>query len=347
MSPWLVILVMGNLLPVVSAAAPGDGHPICTDPTDRRYRPTAPVPLPSNAKILMDSFNYVILLSSDVTLAEAWLAVDRDFYNTPGYNIAPEYRVSFSIYSVICVIFFMQWRQITSRACRQAVAVCGYKYLPQNNWLITQYISRRVGSVLLPQVSVQLLFDLSGCNSASGCQRTFFITILESSIESWSLARETKRYRRVSRLALGERGPTIHNETIQAEFTTDEEGFYLAIHDQGSCITLKRLIVFYHVCPGGPENLVMRPETIAPIGLPPLVVAAQCVDGASLIVAFSGLRCLPGGVWSALPNFMCNCNRGFNTSADRRFCTGRLCLYILKCPITSCFNAHRGLPFLP
>ena len=162
------------------------------------------------------------------------------------------------------------------------MSVCGFPEGPQNNWLITQYISRRVGDVLLPQVSVQVVFELRGCVNLA-CQRTFVVNIYETSTENSTIARETGNYRLVSRVASDDdTGLTSQNQTREADFTTDAEGFYIAIRDETTCIVLQRLIVFYNICPRGPGDLVMRTETIAPpVGRmsQPLEVTAHAVCG--------------------------------------------------------------------
>ncbi len=192
------------------------------------------------------------------------------------------------------------------------------------NWLITQYISRRVNGVLLPQVSVQVLYELGGCDDD---QRTFSINKYETSTEDNVLARNTSNYQQVSRVAPDDdTGQTRENQTREANFDTDEEGFYIAIEDETTCMALIRLIVFYNVCPGGPGELVMRPETRAPRiqrVSQPFEVTAQCVAGASPENGNEArLNCIQGGVWSSIPGSGCSCNPGFNVSSDRRSCIG-------------------------
>jgi hypothetical protein len=325
--PVLVIIV-GSLLSVVSAAAPGDGHTPCINPATTY--PFLAAPHPSNANTLMDSFNYLSLLSDKPPFLSLWQQVDLDSNNV----ISGSTSVSVSNGKPFCSYFLpMQWREHLNWPCRQAVTVCGYAAGPQNNWLITQYISRRVGGVLLPQISLYLLFELSGCVNASECRRTFVINIYETSVENNTLATKTERYRQVSRLAADDiNGLISQNQTSEVNFATNEEGFYIAIQDETSCILLKRLLVFYHICPGGPRDLVMLPETIAPpIGRTslPLVVTAQCVEGSSSITGgVIRLNCVQGGVWSPMANSGCSCNPGFNTSADRRSCSGRLHVHV-------------------
>ena len=72
-SLWLVLLTVGNVLSVVTARAPGDGDSRCLNSTLSRP------PLPSNAAILMDSFDYLTLLSNEP--GAAWQQVDLDSIN--------------------------------------------------------------------------------------------------------------------------------------------------------------------------------------------------------------------------------------------------------------------------
>ena len=164
----------------------------------------------------------------------------------------------------------MQWVQPSNLPCRQSVTVCGYESGPQNNWVISQYISRRVNGILLPQVSVQVVFELQGCPTALNCRRTFLLYEYEASTENSADARNTSNYQLLlnGRVAPEDASGASQNQTRQINFDSDAEGFYVAIRDETTCIVVTRVIVFYNVCPGGPAELVMRPETLAPpVGL--------------------------------------------------------------------------------
>ena len=172
-----------------------------------------------------------------------------------------------------------------------------------------------------------MVFDLQDCASLP-CLRTLAIYVYETSREDSILAAETNRYKMISRVAAGdETGQTTEIRDVNFNTSTDAEGFYIAIRDDSTCVVLQRLIVFYHICSGGPGDLEIRPETIAP---PirrhnrPLEVTAQCVEGAS---PFGGgevrLNCNQGGVWSALSISGCSCDPGFNASSDRKSCIGK------------------------
>ena len=245
------------------------------------------------------------------------------------------------VLSLRSTIFYLQWSQNTNIPCRQNVAVCGFREGLQNNWLITQYISRRVGDNLLPQVRLQVLFELNECLTLA-CLRLFTIHVYETSTENRTMAMEISHYQQVGRVDLfDDFKKSIRNETMEVNFNTDAEGFYIAIRDGTTCIVLQRLIIFYNVCPGGPKDLVVRPETIAPpVGRfhQPLEVTSPCVDFASPIGGDKArVYCIQGGVWSAKPDSGCGCDSGFHSSAGKRSCSGKSIVNLNHrcCPFTS------------
>ena len=177
----------------------------------------------------------------------------------------------------------MQWTQPSHIPCRQSVTVCGFDEGPQDNWLITQYISTVVNDIRLPQVSVLVEFDLTGCADLM-CQRTFSLHVYETSTEDNTMAANTTNYRQVMVVATeDDSGLTRQNRTVDVDLSANTDGFYLAIRDETTCVVVSRVLVTYSVCPGGTVDLVMRPETVAPrferISTP-LRVTAECVEGA-------------------------------------------------------------------
>ena len=63
---------------------------------------------------------------------------------------------------IICsLVLLIQWDQQTGAICQQNVQVCGFDVGLQNNWLITQHISRQLSDgQLLDYVSVQIEYEL-------------------------------------------------------------------------------------------------------------------------------------------------------------------------------------------
>ena len=160
----------------------------------------------------------------------------------------------------------LQWFQSTSIACRQTMNVCGFRLGKQNNWLITQYISRRVNGTSLPQVSLQVNVEFKGCD-VDGCQKIVILNVWETSAIDVAAARRIANYQLFSRVAPNDdSGQCSQKLTRELDFKTEEYGFYLGILDETSCIALTRVIVFYNVCPGGVVDRVVHPQTVAPIG---------------------------------------------------------------------------------
>ena len=76
-----ILLFLNVLLSVASAISPGDEHSFCTDTLINDNEITPPQH-PSNAKILMDSYNYIALLPPHEFAV--WMQVDNDNNNAGG-----------------------------------------------------------------------------------------------------------------------------------------------------------------------------------------------------------------------------------------------------------------------
>ena len=74
-----ILLFLSVLLSVASAVTPGDEHSFCTDTLINEITPPQ---YPSNAKILMDSYNYIDLLPPHEHAV--WMRVDNDNNNAGG-----------------------------------------------------------------------------------------------------------------------------------------------------------------------------------------------------------------------------------------------------------------------
>ena len=205
------------------------------------------------------------------------------------------------------------------------MTVCGFNVGLQDNWLITQHISRQTDT-LLPQVTVIVEYEFSSCDAASDCSRTFSVQRYDTSTINATAARDTTEYTQVANVAPEDiTGDERRNDTINMDFTSSETGFYLAVRDQDSCLFITRIEVFYYVCPAVTENLIIFPEVLAPpisTTSQPISRNGQCVENASPLVGGSPiLTCSQGGVWSIISG--CTCNPGLSMNADGTACIGR------------------------
>ena len=221
-----------------------------------------------------------------------------------------------------------QWIQTTNLTCRQTVSVCGFSAGRQDNWLITQHISRMVNGTALRQVTVLVDFIMNSCVE-NNCTRRFIIHEYRSSIINMTIARTLMNYQLVSQIdTRNDLSPTVReNASVNITFGSEGTGFYLGIQDIGSCLTINRVLVFYYVCPAVTDNLITRPETIAPVvgDSTPIEVIGQCVENATPEnVTGPRLTCSQRGVWSAINGAGCVCNQGFQPSSDGHLCEGML-----------------------
>ena len=211
------------------------------------------------------------------------------------------------------------------------LAVCGFPAGIQDNWIITQHISRMVNGTALQQVTVQVDFIMNSCDILNNCRRSFAIQKYETSTINTTVARNLSNYERVGRIVPRDgSGSVRENGSVNINFVTDSEatGFYLGIQDETSCLVIHRVLVFYYVCPAVTSDLITRPETIAPIiggTAPPVQVVAQCVENASP-VSGTGPRfvCSQNGVWSLNIGTGCVCGSRFQSSSNNRSCVGML-----------------------
>ena len=121
----------------------------------------------------------------------------------------------------------------------------------------------------------------------------------------------------------------VQTETISLTYssTDTDSGFYLAIRDQNSCLSISRVLVFYDVCPAEVQNLVQFDELLAPPNTPQneaISVLAQCIPNASPVSQTGEVRviCSNGGAWQIIPGSGCECDSGTKPNNDGSECIG-------------------------
>ena len=200
--------------------------------------------------------------------------------------------------------------------------MCGYKEGEQDNWLITQYIRRLVGStnVRLSSLTVLLEIELPGSATHPGDTRMFTTHIYEAPYENAGLATRVYNYRLLTREATTGLIGKI-KKTFRVDFTSNTNGFYLAIRDRGTCLTIQRFVVHYAICPRETRDFAIAPETVAPTA----EVTVECVEGAGPENGVHAkFNCLETGNWNSIPGAGCRqCDPGTKLSEDRRSCVAQ------------------------
>ena len=215
----------------------------------------------------------------------------------------------FALHNESCGAFSSQWGQLTGSICQQSVLVCGFDVGPQNNWLITQHISRNLSDgQLLDYVSVQVEYELNGCDVSRQCRQSFDVYRWDTSDINLAPARDISNYMFVERISPEDTSGTARvNATLTIDLTSViETGLYLALVDLSTCIIVHRLLVFYYVCPAETSNLITRPETIAPES----AIPGQCAENSSPTISDQPLvSCTDMGTWDTIIG--CACDPGF------------------------------------
>lgn len=193
--------------------------------------------------------------------------------------------------------------------------VCGFRAGVQENWLITQHISRHVNSdQLFEQFSVKIEYEFTACDVSRHCKQSFDLYKWETSTISGVAARRTENYVKVGTFTPMENsnGTMQVNETINVVFTTEETGAYLALLDEGTCVVIHRLFVFYEgaICPDHASDLIIHPPILAPQDM----VMGECVANSSTRNGLDPLlRCTDEGLWETVVPCLCNAGYESNT----------------------------------
>ena len=192
---------------------------------------------------------------------------------------------------------------------------------------------------------MQIEFELQGCDITLNCQRTFSTYVYETASTNNAVRRNITNYRIVHRVSPYVISGGGVNETVVVDFETNEPTFYFAIQDDTSCIVIRRIIVFYYVCPSQTLNLISTPEVIAPpTGAPPIQVTATCAGNAEREGdSDPKLICSAGGIWSVVGSSGCCYPPGFgfiNGTCSRKFNKGAWQVTIYGC---TCKRPRRSL----
>jgi ephrin-B len=179
-----------------------------------------------------------------------------------------------------------QWKKIGGLFCAEETHVCGRESGPQENWMITQHISTNVSTIL---VMIDSNLDIPCPSFTPSCVDDLSLYVWETSMQTTTLALETDNYRFIANVSSGEQVVTVQ--------LSSGSGFYLGMRDNGTCVSVRRVLVYYSVCGGGREGLARVEETVFSSGRGS-TVQGVCVPG-SKPSSQPGplLECLQTGQW--------------------------------------------------
>ncbi|XP_038624523.1 ephrin type-B receptor 4 [Tachyglossus aculeatus] len=198
------------------------------------------------------------------------------------------------------------------------------------HWLRTGWVPRRGASTVYATLRFTMLECLSLARAGRACKETFTVFYYESDADtatalspSWmenpyvkvdTVAAEHLTRKRPGAEATGK----VNVKTLRLG-PLSKAGFYLAFQDQGACMALLSLHLFYKKCPELTVNLTRFPETVPRELVVP--VAGSCVAGtAPALGPGPSLYCREDGQWAEQPVTGCVCAPGYEAAEEHTRC---------------------------
>jgi hypothetical protein len=215
--------------------------------------------------------------------------------------------------------------------------VCDVAYNNVNNWLWTPFIERPDDSV--KRLYIEVKFSMRDCNLFPGmalsCKETFSLYYHEddnpvrvnqlNSALSVTEAPKVDNFKLIDRIASDEGRFTSNSEVIinteVRSISMTKRGVHFAFRDQGACLSLISIKIYFIVCSRVVSGLAVFPETPTGQELTSFVtVNGACVANSSpLEDSPPKLICKGDGNWT-LPSGGCRCNDGFEPNVDNNAC---------------------------
>ncbi|XP_049824325.1 ephrin type-B receptor 1-B isoform X4 [Aethina tumida] len=207
----------------------------------------------------------------------------------------------------------------------RSYVVCDVAYNNVNNWLWTPFIDRGVAN----RIYIEIKFTIRDCSlfpgNALSCKETFSLLYYEFDAATrepppW----DAERYKLIGRIAAGDgRFNTNSEVNINTEVKSipvTKKGVYFAFRDQGACISLLAIKIYYITCPETTINFAKFPAT--PTGKEITIIEqaqGTCVSNAEMVGGTPTYLCKGDGKWT-LPTNGCKCKAGFEPNFEKQTC---------------------------
>ncbi|XP_064537536.1 ephrin type-B receptor 1-B isoform X2 [Drosophila montana] len=207
----------------------------------------------------------------------------------------------------------------------RSYVVCDVAYHNVNNWLWSPFIDRGPANRLY----IEIQFTIRDCSlfpgNALSCKETFSLLFYEFDAATrepppW----QTDSYKLIARIAAGEgrfnQNSDVDINTEVKSIAVSKKGVYFAFRDQGACISVLAVKVYYITCPAVTENFAHFNET--PTGREITIIEKQngtCVENAESYEPPTYL-CKGDGKWTILTGG-CRCKAGYEPNDVNNTCT--------------------------
>ncbi|RUS79483.1 hypothetical protein EGW08_012751, partial [Elysia chlorotica] len=206
----------------------------------------------------------------------------------------------------------------------EAYSTCAVQSPNVDNWLRLPFVGREGANSL----HISITFSMRSCNRMVNaenlvqCKETFNLYYFPADsdfgndlLPSW----DALTYKKVDTIAaeytfqgMEDRRYNTETQTV-ALVESGPRGVYFAIQDQGACLTIARLVVFYVTCPNVTVDYAFFDET--PTAATSIVEASgRCVEHATEKSKLSYV-CQHDGRWYKSPRGQCVCKPGYQGAA--------------------------------
>ncbi|KAL0277038.1 UNVERIFIED_CONTAM: hypothetical protein PYX00_004461 [Menopon gallinae] len=206
----------------------------------------------------------------------------------------------------------------------RSYVVCDVAYQNVNNWLWTPFIERGPAN----RIYIEIKFTIRDCSlfpgNALSCKETFSLLYYEFDAATrepppW----DADSYKLIGRIAAGEgrfnTNSEININTEVKSIPVTKKGIYFALKDQGACISLLAIKIYYIVCPETTINFAHFPATPTAREVTLIEQATgKCVDNAEEVETPTYL-CKGDGKWY-LPSGGCKCKPGYQPDFAKFTC---------------------------
>merc|ERR1712223_770636 len=206
----------------------------------------------------------------------------------------------------------------------RSYVVCDVSYANVNNWLWTPFITRHDAN----RIHIEIKFSLRNGDLFPGnavkCKETFSLLYYEFDAATrepppW----EPESYKLIDRIAADEGRFTDTNEVIinteTRSIDVTKKGVYFAFRDQGACLSLLAVKVYYLTCPEITVGFAHYPETATGAEVSSIEkVLGKCTDH-SVAVSQPSYLCKGDGSW-IYNTGQCACMAGYEADEASQTC---------------------------
>ncbi|CAF3985128.1 unnamed protein product [Rotaria magnacalcarata] len=203
-----------------------------------------------------------------------------------------------------------------------------------DNWLRTPYLRRQEAQ----RIEIELGFSIRDCstfqtpNEIRSCRETFELYIHETDHEEYDFSLSSYKLVDIiagNRFTSNNYGSQIsshaNNLTVNVKtrgVSINKDGFYIAFRDQGACISLLYVKIFYRLCQDISVGLIHFPETPTGSHLTDIVERyGICTMNSKTIQQPIGF-CKGNGEWTFQETSLhdsCNCQQGYEQLIDNNY----------------------------